>query len=380
MLEMIGWGVLLLVLALAGAFAWVEYARRGDRYFARPLAERRRFVHRVQLIATVVRPIFEGIARFWRMKSMPVFHYDGVAGPPVMSSKRAYAATKHYAPQPEDIFVATQMKCGTTWMQQIVFEIVHGGEGDLSDDGYRHMYAVSPWIETSPTSSVPLERAPRVGPRNNRIIKTHMPAQLIRHSDAARYVYVTRHPVSCFASCLDFVYLLGGPLTPTREHLLQWYCSDDMLWGSWPDHVEGWWQRSQAHDNVLFVHYEELKRDLPGQVRHIAEFLDCPLSAAQIAKVVDKAGFDYMRAHEHQFEMFAPNIFSVSTPKVRFMQAGTLLRHQDTTPAERARINAFCRERLAGKHYPLARFYPDVAEAGADARIARPTSASTAGT
>ncbi|HJO36252.1 MAG TPA: sulfotransferase domain-containing protein [Gammaproteobacteria bacterium] len=367
---MIGWISLLLVLALAGAFAWVEYARRGDRYFARPLAQRRQFVRRVQVIASLIRPIFEGIARCWRMKSMPVFHYDGVAGPPIMSSKRAYAATKHYEPRPEDIFVATQMKCGTTWMQQIVFEILHGGEGDLSDEGYRHMYAVSPWIETSPTSSVPMERAPLVGPGRHRIIKTHMPAQLIRHSDAARYVYVTRHPVSCFASCLDFVYLLGGPLTPTRENLLRWYCSDDMLWGSWPDHVESWWRRSEAHDNVLFVHYEALKRDLPGQVRRIAGFLDCPLDEAQVDRVAHKASFEYMREHEHQFEMFAPNVFSVSTPKVRFMQAGTLHRHQDTTPAERAYINAFCRQRLAGRHYPLARFYPDVAEAAAGAEKA----------
>ncbi|MDY6812552.1 MAG: sulfotransferase domain-containing protein [Pseudomonadota bacterium] len=370
MLEVIGWISLLLVLALAGAFAWVEYARRGDRYFARPLAQRRQFVRRVQVIASLIRPIFEGIARCWRMKSMPVFHYDGVAGPPIMSSKRAYAATKHYEPRPEDIFVATQMKCGTTWMQQIVFEILHGGEGDLSDEGYRHMYAVSPWIETSPTSSVPMERAPLVGPGRHRIIKTHMPAQLIRHSDAARYVYVTRHPVSCFASCLDFVYLLGGPLTPTRENLLRWYCSDDMLWGSWPDHVESWWRRSEAHDNVLFVHYEALKRDLPGQVRRIAGFLDCPLDEAQVDRVAHKASFEYMREHEHQFEMFAPNVFSVSTPKVRFMQAGTLHRHQDTTPAERAYINAFCRQRLAGRHYPLARFYPDVAEAAAGAEKA----------
>jgi aryl sulfotransferase len=370
MLEVIGWISLLLVLALAGAFAWVEYARRGDRYFARPLAQRRHFVRRVQVIASLIRPIFEGIARCWRMKSMPVFHYDGVAGPPIMSSKRAYAATKHYEPRPEDIFVATQMKCGTTWMQQIVFEILHGGEGDLSDEGYRHMYAVSPWIETSPTSSVPMERAPLVGPGRHRIIKTHMPAQLIRHSDAARYVYVTRHPVSCFASCLDFVYLLGGPLTPTRENLLRWYCSDDMLWGSWPDHVESWWRRSEAHDNVLFVHYEALKRDLPGQVRRIAGFLDCPLDEAQVDRVAHKASFEYMREHEHQFEMFAPNVFSVSTPKVRFMQAGTLHRHQDTTPAERAYINAFCRQRLAGRHYPLARFYPDVAEAAAGAEKA----------
>jgi hypothetical protein len=195
----------------------------------------------------------------------------------------------------------------------------------------------------------------------NRIIKTHMPAQLIPHSDLAKYIYVTRHPVSCFASCVDFIYKGMGPLTPTRRDMLAWFCSDDMWWMSWPDHVESWWQRSQQHANVLFMHYEDLKRDLEGGVRQVAAFLEVPLTDAQVAKVVHKAGFDYMREHEEEFEMFAPNLFSVSTPEnIRYMQSGSLDRHQDTDIHERERILAFCRERLAHASYPVRDHYPDV--------------------
>ncbi len=356
--------VILLTAGLAhvvGLMVWSELQRRGDRYFARTLAERRRLVKRLQWHAHYVRPIFEAIARIKRLKHVPVMRYGRVTGPVLMSSRKSYARTVHYRPEAADIFIATQMKCGTTWMQQIVFEILHGGEGDLSDTGYRHMYAVSPWIETSPTSSVPMERAPLVGPRRNRIIKTHMPAQLIPHSDLAKYIYVTRHPVSCFASCVDFIYKGMGPLTPTRRDMLAWFCSDDMWWMSWPDHVESWWQRSQQHANVLFVHYEDLKRDLEGGVRQVAAFLEVPLTDAQVAKVVHKAGFDYMREHEEEFEMFAPNLFSVSTPEnIRYMQSGSLARHQDTDIHERERILAFCRGRLAHASYPVGDHYPDV--------------------
>lgn len=349
------------LLYLAGLMAWVEVQRRGDRYFGRTLAERRRFVERLKWHARYVRPIFEAIARVKRLKHVPVMRYGRVTGPVMMSSKRSYARTVHYRPEAADIFIATQMKCGTTWMQQIVFEILHGGEGDLSDTGYRHMYAVSPWIETSPTSSVPMERAPLVGPRRNRIIKTHMPAQLIPHSNAAKYIYVTRHPVSCFASCVDFIYKGMGPLTPTRDDMLDWFCSDDMWWMSWPDHVESWWQRSQQHDNVLFVHYEDLKRDLAGGIRQVAAFLDMPLTDAQLAKIVHKADFAYMSEHEEAFEMFAPNLFSVSTPEnIRYMQSGALDRHKDAGQTERERILAFCRARLAHASYPVGRFYPDI--------------------
>lgn len=352
----------LYLIYVIGFMVWVEIQTRGDGYFSRPLAERKKFVVLLQRHARYIRPLFEFIAKFYRMKKPPSFRYQGVTGPMMMSSKKSYQQTKNYLPQPEDIFIATQMKCGTTWMQQIVFEILCKGEGDLSDQGFRHMYALSPWIETSPTSSVPMERAPLVGEHQNRIIKTHMPAQLIPYCEAAKYIYVTRHPVSCFASCVDFIHLLAGPLAPSREDLLDWYCSDDMFWMSWADNVESWWQRSQQASNVLFVHYEDLKRDLPQMIQSIAEFLGAKLTSIQIEKIVYKSSFEYMLEHETQFEMFSPNVFSVSKPTIRFMQSGGLDRFQDARQNERERINRFCRTKLSGATYPLAKFYPDVCE------------------
>ncbi len=352
----------LYMLYLAVFMLWVETQTRGDRYFARPLEQRVQFVHLLRAQARFIRPFFDLIAKVFRLKKLPSMRYEGVTGPPMMCSKKSYLRTKNYVPQEEDIFVATQMKCGTTWMQQIVFEILCSGNGDLTDSGYHHMYALSPWIETSPTSSVPMERAPLVGPQRNRIIKTHMPAQLTPYAKKAKYIYVTRHPVSCFASCVDFIHLLAGPLAPEREDLLNWYCSDDMWWMSWPDHVEGWWQRSQQCDNVLFVHYEDLKKDLPKMIQSIAEFLQRPLNTEQLEKVVYKSSFEYMRDNEAQFEMFSPNVFSVSKDDIRFMQSGALDRHQDTNDIERTRINAFCREKLKNATYPLSQYYPDVLE------------------
>ena len=52
-----------------------------------------------------------------------------------------------YAPQPNDLFVVTQMKCGTTWMQQLAYEVLLHGEGNFSDAGHGHLYATSPWLD-----------------------------------------------------------------------------------------------------------------------------------------------------------------------------------------------------------------------------------------
>ncbi|MBV1871087.1 MAG: sulfotransferase domain-containing protein [Gammaproteobacteria bacterium] len=338
---------------------YFELKTRGDNYFSLPLAERRNLRAKIQKHARFIYPFFALVSKAFRLRKFPVIRYRGVTGPLMMSSKKSYKFTYNYQPQSNDIFIATQMKCGTTWMQQIVFEVLHRGKGDLSDEGYRHMYALSPWIETTPTSSVPFERAKLVGEKNSRIIKTHMPASLCPHSDKAKYIYVTRHPVSCFASCFDFFHLLVGPLAPDRDEMIKWFCSEDMLWGSWPTHVEGWWRRAEEHNNVLFVHYESMKKDLPGAVRKVADFLEMDLSAEEIDQVVHRSSFEYMKEHEEHFSMFSPNIFSESLKSVRFMQAGTLERYKDVSDTGSQFIMDFCRERLKGGHYPLETFYPD---------------------
>ena len=141
--------------------------------------------------------------------------------------------------------------------------------------------------------------------------------------------------------------------------MMKWFCSEDMLWGSWPTHVESWWRRAEEHNNVLFVHYESMKKDLPGAVRKVADFLEMDLSTEEIDQVVHRSSFEYMKEHEEHFSMFSPNIFSESLKSVRFMQAGTLERYKDVSDTGSQFIMDFCKERLKGGHYPLDAFYPD---------------------
>jgi hypothetical protein len=46
------------------------------------------------------------------------------------------------------------------------------------------------------------------------------------------------------------------------------------MWlGTWTDHVKGWWDRSRGDGNVLFVHFEDMTRDLPAMICRVAAFL-----------------------------------------------------------------------------------------------------------
>jgi hypothetical protein len=359
-----GLAALLAVLVLPGVvFAgyalrfrrWYEAAVRGTGYFGRPSAERRAFAEDVARRAAPLRRVAAALAAVVPSRFPDGGELRGIRGP-IQCGTAEFERAAGYRAGARDVFVATQMKCGTTWMQQLVYEVLSRGRGDLSDAGARHLYAVSPWIEAR--WSVRLEDAPPVGPSARRVIKTHMPTPLLPIAPQARYVYVTRHPVACFASCADFVGMLMGPAAPSHERLLSWFCSERMWWGPWPDHVDGWWRAAQSHPNVLFVHFEEMKADLAGVVDRVADFLGEPLSADERAAVVQKSSFDFMKVHEERFTMAPPTPFQGGGS---FLRSGRADRHADVGAAERERILAFCRERLRGAAYPAARFYPDLA-------------------
>jgi hypothetical protein len=355
------------VVYLAWYFVWEHQQTAGLAYYGRPLLERRVLKDQIRRRARLARPLVRLIAHVTRKgRTMPTFAFEGVSGPPRVSSPEVFAAASRYAPKPDDVFVATQMRCGTTWMQQVVYSILTRGEGDF--DGHRsHLYAVSPWIDA--VNAVSLDAAPLVGSPATRIIKTHLPADLCPYDAGARYIYVARHPVSCFGSIVEFNRSMIGPLVPPTETLADWFCSDRMYWRPWPQHVAGWWDWAERRDNVLFVHFEEMVRDFPAVRARVTRFLGCSLTADEAGRVDERCSFAYMKAHEETFEMAPPTMFSVVGGQ--FLAQGSARRDGELTPELRARIEGYCRDQLRGRSYPVGRFYPDLAmEASSDHAVA----------
>jgi hypothetical protein len=208
---------------------------------------------------------------------------------------------------------------------------------------------------------VSLEDAPLVGERPTRIIKTHLPTKLCPYSEQAKYIYVTRHPVSCFASVVDYNRTLLGPFMPELDKMVDWFCSERMYWLPWPEHVQGWWRWSQNRQNVLFIHYEEMTENFAFVLDRVARFLGYQLTADEKNRIAEKCSFRYMKQNEELFEMAPPNMFSVIGGG--FLASGKSNRYQDATPAIRQRILDYCRQSLRDSDYPVQQFYPDLAPA-----------------
>jgi hypothetical protein len=341
---------------LAWYVRWEARQTRGMAYYGRPLPARQALKRRIRLLSWPAMPLVRVLARLQRADTpLPSFEYQGVCGPPKVSSPEVFARATQYRPRREDVFVVTQMRCGTTWMQQLVHETVTRGRGDFGQ-GRGHLYAISPWIDAA--NGVSIEGAPLLGEPPTRIIKSHLPTSLCPYNADAKYIYVTRHPVSCFASIVDYNRTLLGPFMPSLDVFADWFCSDRMYWLPWPRHVADWWDWAETRGNVLFIHFEEMKSDFDGVRNRVASFLGVSLTAAERQLVTDTCSFQYMQAHEEWFDMSPPTMFSAAGG--RFMRSGAASRHEDVTPAIRKRILEYCRGALAGRAYPSQRFYPDI--------------------
>lgn len=170
-----------------------------------------------------------------------------------------------YKPRPDDVFLVTYPKCGTTWMQYLILSILSkGSQPKVVTD----FMLASPYLEMMGAESA--ERMPRPG-----LIKTHLPFHKQPYSDQAKYIYVTRNP---YDVCVSFYYHLKS-FTPKRVKEVSFarfhelFLSEKLSYGSYFDHLLSWYEHRNDR-NVLFFTYEQMKKDARFWTVKIADFID----------------------------------------------------------------------------------------------------------
>lgn len=208
----------------------------------------------------------------------------------------------------DDIVIATYGKSGTTWLQQIISQLIFNGEEGLP------VAEMSPWLDLRvPPKEVKL---PAVEAQTHRrFIKTHLPVDVLVFSPKAKYIYIGRdgrdvvwslynHHANAndawYEALNDTPGRVGPPIErPTddvRDYFLQWLREDGFpFWPFW-ENVRSWWAVRDL-PNVMMLHFGELKRDMPGQIRRIAEFLEIPIDEQKWDEIVEHCSFDYMKSN-----------------------------------------------------------------------------------
>lgn len=213
-----------------------------------------------------------------------------------------------FAFRDDDVIVATWGKSGTTWTQQIVAQLIFNGDPDVA------VAEISPWVDLRvPPKEVKLPELE--AQRHRRILKTHLPVDALVYSPRAKYLYIGRdgrdvlwsmyhHHVNATQPWYDTLNDSPGRVGPPierppadiRDYWRDWMDRDGHpFWPYW-ENVRGWWQ-IRTLPNLLLVHFNELKRDLPGQMRRIAAFLEVPIDESRWNQTVEQCTFDWMKQH-----------------------------------------------------------------------------------
>lgn len=208
----------------------------------------------------------------------------------------------------DDIIVSTYAKSGTTWLQQILSQLIFNGREDIE------VAEMSPWIDLRvPPKEVKL---PQVESQTHRrFLKTHLPVDALVFSPKAKYIYIGRdgrdvlwsmhnHHFNAnnfwYEALNDTPGRMGPPIEKPVSDIVQYY--NDWLdkdgfpfWSFW-ENVSTWWAIRNL-PNVYMLHFAKLKADMPGEIRKLAAFLDIPVDPATWDAILEHCSFDYMKKH-----------------------------------------------------------------------------------
>ncbi|CAB9525309.1 Sulfotransferase family cytosolic 1B member 1 [Seminavis robusta] len=212
----------------------------------------------------------------------------------------------------DDIVIATYGKSGTTWTQQIISQLIFQGDTTLDVAG------ISPWVDLR-VPPKPIQLAILEEQKHRRFVKTHLPVDALVFSPQAKYLYVVRdgrdvawslfhHHMNAnaewYAALNDTPGLVGPKIgKPVSEDPVEyyksWFDNDGAPFWSFWEHMKSWWAIRDL-PNVKFVHFNDLKKDLSGQMREISEFLEIPINEDKFDEMVEHCTFDYMKKHASQ--------------------------------------------------------------------------------
>ncbi|XP_031261860.1 cytosolic sulfotransferase 17-like [Pistacia vera] len=209
-------------------------------------------------------------------------------------------AQENFKPQPDDIFLCSAMKTGTTWLKALAFATVTRTLNSSNPLLCKNPHDCIPFLEKDYIKNPIIQNTkPRVPLWSTHVLYSSLPKSVI-NSDC-KIVYICRDPKDSFVSLWHFTNKLSSQYNIGKislQEAFELYCNGCSVYGPYWDHVLSYWKASQEWPNrVLFLKYEEMMKDARFYLKKLADFMGFSFSLEEeregaVDKILEFCSFE----------------------------------------------------------------------------------------
>lgn len=278
-----------------------------------------------------------------------------------------YAERIHnFTVREDDVWVITFPKCGTTWTQEMVWMIDH--DLDYKTALTRNVLDRSVFLEMSAVAGdkIPGDSVDIIDKlQGRRHIKTHLPLAMLPKqlwSVKPKMVYCTRNALDVAVSYMHHYRHLHG-FKGSNDTFLKGLLEDKVLWCPQVQHTLDFYKykvnfgQAGLHDldHFMFLHYEEMKKDLMSVLKRTCKFLKKTYTDEQLMELSKHLSFEAMKANPcTNNSALISKLAEIHNegPKFQFMRKGKVGTYKDELEPEYIqRFQAHINEQLKGTSF-----------------------------
>jgi hypothetical protein len=186
--------------------------------------------------------------------------------------------------QPNDVFLGSYPRSGSTWLRFMLFESLLGESSGFS----------------TVNQAIPDIKLQRFGlpllPGGARLIKTHE----VYQSEYRKAVYLVRDPRDVALSEYAYQTALGLVDENLDDYLKRFLNEGVNPFASWRAHVESWLAAPLSKEQLLVLRFENLRTDTVRTISQIAAFLGLTPDENRIRRAIADNTVERMKAKEKE--------------------------------------------------------------------------------